>query len=279
MIKIINRRRHILPGFNLTLGYTLFYLGIIVLIPLSGLFSRTLTSPFSEIWNTISNPRVIASYKLSFGVSFLAALITGVFGTLIAWVLARYRFPGRRIIDAIVDLPFALPTAVAGIALTTLYAPNGWLGQFFAPWGISISFTRLGILIALTFISLPFVVRTVQPVIQNLNADMEEAAACLGANRWQILVRVIFPALTPALLTGMILAFGRAVGEFGSVVFIAGNLPFKTEITPLLIIAKLEQYDYVGAATLGFVMVLASFVILLMVNGLQGWEERRRSHS
>ena len=279
MIKIINRRRHILPGFNLTLGYTLFYLGIIVLIPLSGLFSRTLTSPFSEIWNTISNPRVIASYKLSFGVSFPAALITGVFGTLIAWVLARYRFPGRRIIDAIVDLPFALPTAVAGIALTTLYAPNGWLGQFFAPWGISISFTRLGILIALTFISLPFVVRTVQPVIQNLNADMEEAAACLGANRWQILVRVIFPALTPALLTGMILAFGRAVGEFGSVVFIAGNLPFKTEITPLLIIAKLEQYDYVGAATLGFVMVLASFVILLMVNGLQGWEERRRSHS
>ena len=277
MIKILNRRRHILPGFNLTLGYAVFYLSVIVLIPLSGLFSKTLTATFPKIWQAISDPRVVASYKLSFGASFLAALITGVFGTLLAWVLARYRFPGRRIMDAIVDLPFALPTAVAGIALTTLYAPNGWLGQFFAPYDISISFTRIGVLIALTFISLPFVVRTVQPVIQDLQADMEEAAACLGANRWQILTRVIFPALTPALLTGMILAFGRAVGEFGSVVFIAGNLPFKTEITPLLIIAKLEQYDYAGAAALGFVMLLASFIILLMVNGLQGWEERRRS--
>lgn len=279
MFYLTKSKRHVLPGFKLTLGYTVLYLSIIVLIPLSGLFSRTFSASFSQIWHTISEPRVIASYQLSFGVSFLAALLNGVFGTLIAWVLARYHFPGRRVMDAIVDLPFALPTAVAGIALTTLYAPNGWFGKFLTPLGMQGSFTRFGVLIALTFISLPFVVRTVQPVIQDLRRDREEAAACLGANRWQTFWHVVFPAIAPALLTGMVLAFGRAVGEYGSVVFISGNLPFKTEITPLLIISKLEQYDYAGAAALGFVMLLASLLILLIVNGLQGWEARRKNRT
>jgi sulfate transport system permease protein len=268
-----------LPGFKLTLGFTLFYLSVIVLIPLSGLISKTFSASLPKIWEAISDPRVLASFRLSFGISLLAALLNGIFGTLLAWVLARYRFPGRQLMDAIVDLPFALPTAVAGIALTTLYVPDGLLGQFFETFGISVSFTPLGILVALTFISLPFVVRTVQPVIQDLQSDMEEAAACLGANRWQILWRVIFPALMPALLTGIVLAFGRAVGEYGSVVFIAGNLPFKTEITPLLIVSKLEQYDYEGAAALGLVMLVASFIILFVVNSLQVWEARRQSRN
>ncbi|MBX7157466.1 MAG: sulfate ABC transporter permease subunit CysT [Verrucomicrobiae bacterium] len=272
----VKSRRQILPGFKLTLGFTLFYLSLIVLIPLSGLISKTFSASWPKFWEAISDPRVIASYRLSFGISLLAALLNGFLGTLLAWVLARYRFPGRRLMDAIVDLPFALPTAVAGIALTTLYVPNGLLGQFFAYFGVAISFTPWGVLVALTFIGLPFVVRTVQPVIQDLQTDMEEAAACLGANRWQILWRVILPTLMPALLTGIVLAFGRAVSEYGSVVFISGNLPFKTEITPLLIVTKLEQNDYEGAAALGFVMLVASFIILFAVNGLQGWEERRR---
>ena len=227
-------------------------------------------------WSTVTEPRVVASYKVSFGIALLAALTNGVFGLIAAWVLARYEFPGRRILDAITDLPFALPTAVAGIALTALYSPNDWLGQYFAPLGIKIAFTPIGIYLALTFIGLPFVVRTVQPVIADLAADVEEAAACLGADRWQTFRRIVFPTLFPSVLTGITLAYGRAVGEFGSVVFIAGNLPFKTEITPLLIITKLEQYDYTGAAALGFVMLVASFLIVLLSNVLQGWDAKRR---
>lgn len=270
------RPRHILPGFNITLGYTLFYLGVIVLIPLSALFLKTLTGGWEHFIHTITEPRVVASYYVSFGISFFAALVNGVFGVIAAWVLARYNFPGRKILDAIVDLPFALPTAVAGIALTAIYARNGMVGSLVAPYGIKIAYTQIGVFIALTFIGLPFVVRTVQPVIQDLAADVEEAAATLGANRWQTFTRVIFPALLPSVLTGVMLAYGRAVGEFGSVVFIAANLPFKTEITPLLIIMKLDQYDYAGGAALGFVMLLASFVILLISNGLQSWDQKRR---
>ena len=270
------KKRHILPGFGLTLGYTLVYLTLIVLIPLSALFTKTLSGGWEHFWETITSPRVLASYRISFGLSFIAALINGIFGVIAAWVLVRYEFPGKKLLDAIVDLPFALPTAVAGIALTALYSPREWLGPFFKDLGINVVFTPLGILIALTFIGLPFVVRTVQPVLQDLSADVEEAAACLGANRWQTFWRVIFPALLPSILTGITLAYGRAVGEYGSVIFIAGNLPFKTEITPLLIIAKLEQYDYTGAAGLGFLMLLASLVILLISNGLQHWQAKRQ---
>jgi len=269
-------RRHVLPGFGLTLGYTLVYLSIIVLIPLSALFLKSFSDGWGHVWKTITEPRVVASYWVSFGLSFIAALVNGVFGVIAAWVLARYRFPGRKLLDAIVDLPFALPTAVAGIALTTIYARNGMIGHVLEPYGIKVAFTQLGVFIALTFIGLPFVVRTVQPVIQDLSADVEEAAATLGASRWQTFWRVIFPALLPSILTGIALAYGRAVGEFGSVVFISGNLPFKTEITPLLIITKLEQYDYAGAAALGFVMLVVSFIILLVSNGLQAWDQRRR---
>jgi sulfate transport system permease protein len=269
------RRRHILPGFGLSLGYTLLYMGLIVLIPMSALAMRVFSGSWEQFWQTVTDPRVVASYRVSFGLSFLAALLNGVFGVIAAWVLARYRFPGRRILDAMVDLPFALPTAVAGIALTAIYAPNDWIGALLEPYGIRIAFTQIGIFIALTFIGFPFVVRTVQPVILQLSAELEEAAACLGANRWQTFLRVIFPALLPSILTGVTLAYGRAVGEFGSVVFIAGNIPFETEITPLLIISKLEQYDYAGAAALGFVMLCASLVILLISNGLQAWNNSR----
>ena len=263
------RRRHILPGFGLSLGYTLLYMGLIVLIPMSALAMRVFSGSWEHFWQTVTDPRVVASYRVSFGLSFLAALLNGVFGVMAAWVLARYRFPGRRILDAMVDLPFALPTAVAGIALTAIYAPNDWIGALLEPYGIRIAFTQIGIFIALTFIGFPFVVRTVLPVILQLSAELEEAAACLGANRWQTFRRVIFPALLPSILTGVTLAYGRAVGEFGSVVFIAGNIPFETEITPLLVISKLEQYDYAGAAALGFVMLCASLLILLTSNGLQ----------
>jgi sulfate transport system permease protein len=268
--------RRVLPGFGLSLGYTVVYLSILVLIPFSGLVLKTFTGGWEHFFKTITEPRVVASYYVSFGISLIAALINGVFGVIAAWVLARYEFPGRKILDAIVDLPFALPTAVAGIALTTIYAKNGIIGSLLEPFGIKVAYTQLGILVALTFIGLPFVVRTVQPVIQDLSADVEEAAATLGANRWQAFRRVIFPALLPSILTGITLAYGRAVGEFGSVVFISGNLPFKTEITPLLIITKLEQYDYTGAAALGFIMLVASFAILLVCNGLQAWDLRRK---
>jgi sulfate ABC transporter, permease protein CysT len=270
------RRKHVLPGFGLTMGYTWIYLGIIVLLPFAGLILKTSTAGWSEFWRTITEPRVVASYKVSFGISAMAAAINSVFGVMAAWVLTRYRFPGRKLLDAMTDLPFALPTAVAGIALTTLYAPNEWFGKLLTPLGIKVAFTDLGILIALTFIGLPFVVRTVQPVILQLSTDVEEAAACLGANRFQTFRRVILPSLFPSILTGATLAFGRAVGEYGSVIFIAGNLPFKTEITPLLIVTKLEQYDYAGAAALGFVMLAASFGIVLVSNGLQAWDARRR---
>ena len=270
------KSRRILPGFGLSLGYTVVYLSILVLIPFSGLLLKTFTGGWEHFFKTITEPRVVASYYVSFGISLAAALVNGVFGVIAAWVLARYEFPGRKILDAIVDLPFALPTAVAGIALTTIYAKNGTIGSLLEPYGIKVAYTQLGIFVALTFIGLPFVVRTVQPVIQDLSADVEEAAATLGASRWQTFRRVIFPALLPSVFTGITLAYGRAVGEFGSVVFISGNLPFKTEITPLLIITKLEQYDYSGAAALGFVMLVAAFVILLVSNGLQAWDNKRK---
>jgi sulfate transport system permease protein len=270
------RRRFALPGFGLSLGYTLLYLGLIVLIPFAGLAMRTFADGWGAAWEAVTEPRVVAALKVSFGISLVAALLNGFFGVIAAWVLVRYPFPGRRFLDAIVDLPFALPTAVAGIALTAIYAPNGPIGSLFASEGIRIAFTQTGILIALTFIGLPFVVRTVQPVIQDLSADVEEAAATLGAGRLQTFCRVTFPALLPSILTGVTLAYGRAVGEFGSVVFISGNLPFQTEIAPLLIITKLEQYDYTGAAAIGFVMLVGSLGILLVSNGLQAWDQRRK---
>ena len=269
-------RKHALPGMGLTLGYSVVYLSLIVLVPFSALFVKAASGGWGHFWETITAPRVVASYWVSFGISLFAALVNGVFGFIAAWVLVRYRFPGRRILDAVVDLPFALPTAVAGIALTAIYAPNDWIGSLLKPLGIQVAFTQLGIFVALTFIGLPFVVRTLQPVIENLSDDVEEAAACLGAGRWQTFRRVIFPALVPSTLTGVTLAYGRAVGEYGSVVFIAGNLPFKTEITPLLIISKLEQYDYSGAAALGFVMLVVSFFVLLASNGLQAWDNKRK---
>ena len=269
-----NSRRGVLPGFGLTLGYTLLYLGIIVLVPLSAAFIKTSSLTWEQFWSTVTAPRVVASYKLTFGVSLLAALANVVFGLLVAWVLVRYRFFGRRFVDALVDLPFALPTAVAGIALTTLYAPNGWIGRWFEPLGIKIAFTPIGIWIALTFIGLPFVVRTVQPVLEDLDAELEEAAASLGANRWQTFWRVILPPLYPPLITGFALAFARAIGEYGSVVFISGNMPMKTEITPLLIMTKLEQYDYAGATALAVVMLMLSFFLLLTINVLQWWSSR-----
>ncbi|MEI6033953.1 MAG: sulfate ABC transporter permease subunit CysT [Verrucomicrobiae bacterium] len=272
-------RKQALPGFGLTLGFSLVYLCLVVLIPFSALFLKTASGGWPHFWETVTSPRVLASYRVSFGISLIAALVNGVFGVVAAWVLVRYRFPGRRILDAIVDLPFALPTAVAGIALTALYAPHEWLGKFLNPLGVQVAFTQLGIFVALTFIGLPFVVRTVQPVIQDLALEVEEASACLGANRWHTFRRVIFPALLPSILTGITLAYGRAVGEYGSVVFISGNLPFKTEITPLMIITKLEQYDTSGAAAIGFVMLAASFVILAASNGLQAWHNRRHGIS
>ena len=271
------RRRHsVLPGFGLAMGFTVLYLSLIVLLPLSAVVFKSATVSWAQFWATVSSPRVLASYRLSFGASFVGALINMVFGVLLAWVLVRYEFPGRRFADALVDLPFALPTAVAGIALTAVYSKEGWIGQYLEPLGIKAAFSPLGIMIALTFIGLPFVVRTVQPVLQNLEVELEEAAASLGASRWQTWRRVIFPILMPAVLTGFALAFGRALGEYGSVIFIAGNMPMKTEIAPLLIITKLEQYDYAGATGIALVMLLASFVLLLGINSLQWWSRRHQ---
>ncbi|HWL11956.1 MAG TPA: sulfate ABC transporter permease subunit CysT [Ureibacillus sp.] len=266
------KKNTIIPGFSLTLGYTMIYLGVIVLLPLSMVFFNTLSMSWSEFWETIAHPRAVASYKLSFGTALAAGLLNVVFGTIIAWVLIRYEFPGKKIVDGLVDLPFALPTAVAGIALATLYSPNGWIGQFF---DFKIAYTPLGIIIALTFIGLPFVVRTVQPVLQNLGSELEEASASLGATRLQTFVKVIFPELLPAIITGFSLAFARSLGEYGSVVFIAGNMPMKTEITPLIIMTKLEQYDYVGATAIASVMLVTSFVLLLVINIIQWYTNRK----
>lgn len=264
-----------LPGFGLTMGFTVAYLSLIVLIPLAAVFIRSSGMGAHDFWAAITSPRVLASFRLSFGASFIAALINAVFGLLVAWVLVRYDFPGRRFIDAVVDLPFALPTAVAGIALASLYAHNGWIGSLLKPYGIKVAFSELGVLVALTFIGLPFVVRTLQPVLEELQPELEEASASLGATRLQTLRRVIFPELLPSLLTGFALSFARAVGEYGSVVFISGNLPGRTEITPLLIITKLEQYDYAGATALAATMLTASFALLFLINTLQNWSNWR----
>ncbi len=266
--------RRVLPGFGLSLGFTLAYLSLIVLVPLAAVFIKSATLSASEFWAIVSTPRVVATYKLSFGASLLAAAINVVFGVLLAWSLVRYTFPGKKLVDALVDLPFALPTAVAGISLTALYAKNGWLGQYLEPLGIKVAFTPLGVLVALIFIGLPFVVRTVQPVLEDLDVEFEEAAASLGATRWQTIRRVVLPTLLPAILTGFALAFARAVGEYGSVIFIAGNLPMISEITPLIIITKLEQYDYVGATAVAAVMLVFSFILLLLINALQAWTRR-----
>lgn len=271
------RRPSVLPGFHLALGTTLLYLALIVLIPLSAAFLKTFALTWPQFIDTVTAPRVLASLRLSFGAALIAALVNAVFGLLLAWVLVRYRFPGARIVDALVDLPFALPTAVAGIALTAVYAPNGWLGAPLATLGIKVAFTPLGVLVALIFIGLPFVVRTIQPVLEDMERELEEAARSLGANGLQIFVKVILPTIMPALLTGFTLAFARAVGEYGSVVFIAGNMPMVSEIAPLVIISKLEQYDYAGATALAVVMLLASFAMLLAINLLQGWMRRRNA--
>jgi sulfate transport system permease protein len=266
--------RRVLPGFGLSMGITISYLSLIVLIPLSAVFIKSASLGWSDFWHVATAPRVMASYKLSFGASLLAAAINVVFGFMLAWSLVRYNFPGRRIVDALIDLPFALPTAVAGIALTALYAPNGWLGGYLEPLGIKVAFTPLGVLVALIFIGVPFIVRTVQPVLEDLDIEFEEAAASLGASRLQTIRKVVLPALAPALITGFALAFARAVGEYGSVIFIAGNLPMVSEITPLIIITKLEQYDYAGATAVAAVMLMASFVLLLIINALQAWSAR-----
>ena len=268
------KQRSVLPGFNLTLGYSVLYLSLIVLLPLATLFTKSATLSWAEFWAVAAAPRAVASYKLTLGASFAGALANAFFGFIVAWALVRYSFPGRKILDAIVDLPFAMPTAVSGIALTAIYSQNGWIGRWLEPLGIKAAFSPLGVTIALTFIGLPFVVRTLQPALQELEVELEDAAASLGANRWQTFRRIIFPALFPSLLTGFALAFARALGEYGSVVFIAGNMPMKTEITSLLIIVKLEQYDYAGAAAIAVVMLVASFVILLGVNLLQWWFAR-----
>ncbi len=267
--------KKILPGFGLTLGFTLFYLSVIVLIPLSALLFKTSTLNWEQFVAAVSSPRVLASYRLTFGAAFLAALFNAVFGVLVAWVLVRYTFPCKKIVDALVDLPFALPTAVAGISLAALLASNGWVGNILEPYGIVLAFNPNGIVIAMIFIGLPFVVRTIQPVLQDAEKELEEAAACLGASRWQIFWYVIFPTITPALLTGFAMAFARAIGEYGSVIFIAGNVPMVSEITPLIIIGKLEQYDYAGATAVATVMLLISFVMLLVINGLQAWQRKR----
>jgi sulfate transport system permease protein len=263
------KKPSILPGFWPAFSYTILYLSLIVLIPLSAVFLKSVTSTWSHLWRVVTSPEVVASYRLSFGASLVAGMISVVVGFLVAWVLVRYQFPGKALADALVDLPFALPTAVAGIALTSLYTENGWLGRYLAPLGIKVAFTPLGVVVALTFIGLPFVVRAVQPVLADADAELEEAAASLGANRWQVFRLVIFPIVRPALLTGFALAFARALGEYGSVIFIAGNMPMKTEITPLLIVTKLEQYDYAGATAIAAVMLTASFLLLLAINALE----------
>jgi len=273
------RKPSVLPGFGLTMGFTIFYLGILVLIPLGGLVLKAAELSPGAMWDVATAPRALAAYKLSFGAAFIAAVINLVFGVLVSWVLVRYQFPFKRVVDGLVDLPFALPTAVAGIALATLYAPNGWVGRLFDPLGIKIAYTPLGVVIALVFIGLPFVVRTVQPVLQDLSKDVEEAAASLGASRWQTFRRVIAPSIMPAALTGFTLAFARALGEYGSVIFIAGNLPMKSEIAPLLIIIKLEQYDYAGAATIGTTMLVVAFLLLLPINILQRWSRLRSAEA
>ena len=267
-------QRSVLPGFGLSLGFTLAYLGLIVLVPLAAAFLKTAGMSWAEFVAAVASPRVLASYRLSFLASFSAGAVNGVFGLIVAWVLVRYSFPGKRIVDALVDLPFALPTAVAGIALTAIYAKNGWVGHWLEPMGVKVAFTEIGVFVALTFVGLPFVVRTLQPVLQELEPEIEEAAASLGANRLQTITRVILPELMPALLTGFALAFARALGEYGSVVFISGNMPMRTEIVPLLIITKLEQYDYRGATAIAVVMLVASFALLLVINLLQKWSRR-----
>ena len=269
------KQRSILPGFGLAMGITLSYLSLIVLIPLSAAFLKTATLSWAQFWSKVTDPRAIASYQLTFGASLIAAGINLLFGFLVAWVLVRYDFPGRKIIDSLVDLPFALPTAVAGIALTAIYSSKGWIGQYLEPYGIKIAYSPLGVVIALTFIGLPFVVRTVQPVLEDLDREIEEAAASLGANRWQTFRRVILPPVFPAAVTGFTMAFSRAIGEYGSVVFISGNMPMRTEITPLLIITKLEQYDYAGATAIAVVMLVVSFSLLLLINLLQRWSSKR----
>ncbi len=271
------RSTRVLPGFSLSLGFSILYLSLVVLIPLSALVFNTLSMTWEAFWSTVSSPRVVASYRLSFGAALAAAAVNAVFGSILAWVLVRYEFPGKKLLDAFVDLPFALPTAVAGIALTALYSGKGWIGQVFEPYGIKIAFTPIGVAIALVFIGLPFVVRTVQPVLEEAERELEEAAASLGASRLQTFAKVIFPAILPATLTGFALAFARATGEYGSVIFIAGNMPMVSEITPLLIITKLEQYDYQGATAIAVVMLSASFVMLLAINLLQAWMRKRSS--
>ncbi|WP_326939346.1 sulfate ABC transporter permease subunit CysT [Actimicrobium sp. GrIS 1.19] len=265
----------VLPGFHLSLGFTVLYLSLIVLLPLSAVFLKTFGMTWEAFWSAISSERVVASYQLSFGASLIGALLNVVFGGIVAWVLVRYEFPGKKIIDALVDLPFALPTAVAGIALTALYSSHGWLGQYLEQIGIKVAFTPLGVVVALTFIGLPFVVRTVQPVLEDAERELEEAAASLGASRWQTFMRVVLPTIAPALLTGFALAFARATGEYGSVIFIAGNMPMVSEITPLFIITKLEQYDYAGATAIAVVMLSVSFALLLTINLLQAWTRKR----
>ena len=269
------KRHSVLPGFDLALGFTLLYLSFIVLVPLSAAFLKTFTMTWPAFWSTVTDPRVLASYRLTFGASFAAALVNAAFGLVVCWVLVRYDFPGRRVVDALVDLPFALPTAVAGIALTALYSGNGWIGRWLP---FKVSFTPVGVWVALTFIGLPFVVRTLQPVLEDLQRDVEEVAATLGASRLQTFTRVILPVLAPALLTGFALAFARALGEYGSVIFIAGNMPMVSEIAPLLIVAKLEQYDYTGATAIAVVLLVAAFALLLAINGLQAWARKRQGH-
>jgi len=269
----------VLPGFGLTLGFTIFYLALIVLIPLSAVFLKTFTMTWDAFWSAVTSARVMASYRLTFGASLIAAVLNVIFGGIVAWVLVRYKFPGKRFIDALVDLPFALPTAVAGITLTALYSTNGWIGQYLEQAGIKVAFTPLGVVVALTFIGLPFVVRTVQPVLEDAERELEEAAASLGATPWQTFWRVILPNLVPALLTGFALAFARATGEYGSVIFIAGNMPMVSEITPLFIITKLEQYDYAGATAIAVVMLVVSFLLLLTINLLQAWTRKRAGKS
>ena len=269
------RQHSILPGFGLAMGFTVFYLCLIVLIPLGAAFLKTFSMTWSHFWDTVTGPRALASYRLTLGASFAGAAINTLMGMIVAWVLVRYEFRGKSIVDALVDLPFALPTAVAGITLTALFAGNGWVGRFLEPMGIKVAFTWLGVVVALTFIGLPFVVRTVQPVLQDLDPEIEEAAATLGASRWQAWKRVLFPELMPALLTGFALAFARAIGEYGSVVFISGNMPMKTEITPLLIVTKLAQFDYAGATALAVATLALSFVLLMFINLLQWWSRTR----
>jgi sulfate transport system permease protein len=273
-LKVLKMDRGVLPGFGPTLGYTVFYLSLIVLIPLSALVFKAASLSWDGFLAAVTAPRVMASYRLTFGTALLAAMVNALFGVLVAWVLVRYRFPGKKVIDALVDLPFALPTAVAGITLVSVYSGNGCIGRYLEPLGIKVAYTPLGILVAMTFIGLPFVVRTVQPVLEELEAEIEEAAVCLGANRWQTFRQVLFPTILPALLTGFALAFARAVGEYGSIIFIAGNMPMVSEITPLLIITKLEQYDYAGATAIASVMLGASFILLLTRNMLQWWSRR-----